>query len=194
MRSTGFSTVKASTTGARRSSDCSSASTYTRPMVSCAGPSMPLAPATAMSRNVSSSDQGLKSSEPTVTVRPSCSLARRSSGPLTSAGTESHDRAHTPSSAASARAGGLEPTALPQAGELGVAQQGAQGGWHGRSEQKSWLGRGTPPWVPSPLLGSTQQGNPKVTGAGLASGFQGIQMWIVLSGQSPAPHCGWWRT
>ena len=45
-----------------------------------------------------------------------------------------------------------------------------------------------------PVAGFNAAGYSKVTGAGLASGFQGIQMWIVLSGQSPAPPGGWPRT
>ena len=193
MRSAGDSTVKASTTGARRSSDCSSASTYTRPMVSCAGPSVPLAPATAMSRSVSSSDQGLKSSDPTVTVRPSCSLARRSSGPLTRAGTESHDRAHTPSSAASARVAGLNQRLCRRRVSWGWPSRARRGaGMAGQNKKVGWgvaHHRGC-----RPVARFNAAGYSKVTGAGLASGFQGIQMLIVLRGQSTAPPCGWWRT
>ena len=68
--------------------DCSSASAYTRLTLNWSG--APSAPATATSFSVSSSVQGLKSTLPMRTGRPSCSLAIFSPWVRSSQGRASH--------------------------------------------------------------------------------------------------------
>ena len=75
--------------------DCSSASAYTRLTLNWSG--APSAPATATSFSVSSSVQGLKSTAPMRTARPSCALAIFSPCHFSSGGSPSQPSAQSPS-------------------------------------------------------------------------------------------------
>ena len=100
-RTVGPSMLTASITGARRSTDWSSASAYRRRTSSCGG-APAWADAMRRSSMVSSRLQGLKSTLPTVTVRPSFSLAIFCSWLLAIGGTASQSTSHSTSSDAKA--------------------------------------------------------------------------------------------